>query len=112
MLNVIDTGVNETLQAAAVAVGNGAAIDMKGYSRLSVDVSIATTATVTFEGTIDDTNWFAVGLKTWADGVAATAPTATGQFKMPPDFTPLSQFRARISAWTAGAVTVKSRKDC
>jgi hypothetical protein len=104
-------GVEEVLQAAAVATGVGAPISMQGVRSLTLHVTGITTATVSFEGTIDGTNWFAVGLKTAADGVAVTSATANGAFKLPNDGPVLRQFRANITAWTAGAVTVRSRKS-
>jgi hypothetical protein len=103
--------LRETLQSAATATGNGTAIAMRGFGRLTVSVTIATTATVTFEGSIDDgTTYFTIGMKLVTTGVYATAPTATGVYMMASDFPPLTNFRARISAWTAGAVTVASLK--
>lgn len=102
--------VLEILQNAAVAVAVGSAANMKGYHSLVLHVSIATTATVTFEATIDDVTWFSVGLKTAADGVAVTTTTASGAFKIPADMGAISQFRANITAWTSGAVTCKTRK--
>lgn len=103
--------LKETLQAAAVATGNGTAIAMRGFGRLTVQVTIATTATVTFEGSIDGgVTYFALGLAAAATGTIASAPTATGTYYMPAGFPPLTHFRARISAWTAGNVDVVSLK--
>lgn len=97
-----------TLQNAAGATGNGTVINtMSGYAWMTVDVSGTFTATLTFEGTIDGTNWFAVGLQPWAGGALATTATAAGQFKLPTDLL-LDKFRARVSAWTSGAVTAKA----
>lgn len=100
------SGQLQTLQNAAAATGNGTPLntmDKRGY--LSVLVSGTFVGTVTFEGTVDGTNWFAVGLKTWADGAAVTTATAAGQFKLPLDLL-ISKFRARVSAYTSGAITV------
>lgn len=108
---VSDGGLLETLQSAAAATGVGAAADMKGQRRLSVHVTGTFVGTVSFEGTIDDTNWFAVGLKTAADGAAVTSATAIGAFKLPADGPCLSQFRANVTAYTSGAITVRSRKE-
>lgn len=101
---------NTTLQSAAGATGDGTAINMNGATRLVVEVSGTFSGTVSFEGTIDDTTWFAVGLKTAADGAAVTTTTAPGVWKMTPDMV-LSQFRARVSAWASGAITAKARKQ-
>lgn len=102
--------VAETLQSAVSATGNGTVIEMEGYSKLAVQVTGTFTGTVTFEGTLDDSNWVAVGLKTAADGAAVTSTTGTGLWKLPADGPILSQFRARVT-WTSGtSVTVTSLK--
>jgi hypothetical protein len=103
-------GALETLQAAAGATGNGNICDMHGVEELNVDITGTFVGTVTFEANIDGANWVAIGLKTIADGAAVTTATAPGMFKAPIDAFPLQQFRARVSAWTSGAITVKSRK--
>jgi hypothetical protein len=108
---VSESGALETLQSAAAATGVGTAISMDGYDRVSLHVTGTFVGTVTFEGTIDDTNWFAVGLKTSADGAAVTTATAAGAFKLPADGPVLSQLRANVTAYTSGAITVKSRKE-
>lgn len=110
-MGVADAGAAEVLQSAATATGNGTAIEMEGVSRLTVEVTGTFVGTVTFEGTVDDSSWFVVGMKTAADGVAVSAPTAPGAWKLPADGPALSQFRARVSAYTSGSITVKSRKD-
>lgn len=99
-----------TLQAAAGADGNGTAFDVRGAARVTVQVSGTFSATVNFEGTIDDTNWFAVGLKTAADGAAATTATGAGVWKRTSDLA-LSQMRARVSSYASGAVTVVALKE-
>jgi hypothetical protein len=99
-----------TLQAAAGADGNGTAFDINGARRVTVQVSGTFSATVNFEGTIDNTNWFAVGLKTAADGAAVTTTTGAGVWKRTPDLA-LSQIRARISGWASGTVTVTALKE-
>lgn len=103
--------IYETLQSAAVATGNGTAISMRGFARLSVMVTMAGTATITFEGSIDGgTTYAALGLRLLGTGVIASAPTATGVYYMPSDFPPLTHFRARISAWTSGATSAVALK--
>lgn len=103
-------GLTGTLQDAAGADGNGTAFDVKGAARVTVQVSGTFSATVNFEGTIDDTNWFAVGLKTAADGSAVTTTTGAGVWKRTPDLA-LSQIRARISSYVSGSVTVTALKE-
>jgi hypothetical protein len=105
---MILTGGPETLQAAAAATGNGTAMDVAGQHALAVQVSGTFVGTVTFEGTLDDTNWVSVGLVPFAGGAAVTSATAPGVWSL--GDVPLSQFRARISAYTSGTITVVGRK--
>jgi len=94
----------ETLQDAVVATGNGTALNTLGALIATCQVVIANTATVTFEATINGTDWVAVRAVSVADGAVSTTATASGIFKVPLDG--VRQFRARVSAWTSGAVTV------
>ena len=98
-----------TLQAAAVATGNGTAIDVALYNSVAIDVSIATTATVTFEGTVDGSTWVSRTCVSIANtsGTLVASTTSSGEFQC--NVAGLAKFRARISAWTSGAVTVTAR---
>jgi hypothetical protein len=49
-----------TLQSAVNATGNGNVFNVAGFETLSVQVSGTFTATVTFEGSNDNTTWAAV----------------------------------------------------
>ena len=96
------------MQSAAVATGNGTAAEVTdetgGYRVLTVQVQGITTATITFEGTVDDTNWVAIAFMTLADGsTLATTAAADGLYRA--TVTGLSQVRARMSAWTTGTIT-------
>lgn len=99
----------ETMQNAVAATGNGTAINLKGFRAQTIEVTGTFVATVTFEGTIDDTSFFAVALTPVTQGVPVSTATAPAAFKLPRDVA-LSQIRARVSAFTSGTVTVKSRK--
>ena len=102
-------GVSETLQNAAAATGNGAAIEVLGFQRLTVHLSGTFTATVTWEGSVDEgATYEAVGL-TNATGTRATTATTAGTYSLD-SLAPLTHFRARVSAFTSGTVTAKSRK--
>lgn len=105
------SGISEILQAAAVATGNGATCDLSGCNALTISVTIATTATVTFECSYDGgVTWQLLALTKLADGALASALTASGIVGLPSHAATVPLVRARISAWTAGAVTVTSRK--
>ncbi len=99
-----------TLQNAVVATGNGTAIEMDTAKALVVEITGTFAGTVVFEGSIDGTSFFAVGLKTAADAAAVTSATAVGAWKLPVDADALKQFRARVSVYTSGAITVIGRR--
>lgn len=100
-------GTTTTIQSAAAANGNGTALSVTGASRVTVEVAGTFSATVNFEGSLDGgTTYFAVGLKTAADGAAVTTTAAAGVFKRTPDLA-LGLFRARISGYASGSVTVR-----
>lgn len=97
------------MHSAAVATGNGTALDCteaaegaKAYAAIQI-VGI-TTATITFEATIDGSNWVAIEFTNLNDAAAATTATADGIYRAL--VIGLLQVRARISAWTAGTITV------
>lgn len=102
--------VGETvMQSGAVATGNGTTFSAggHGYNTLGMQVVGITTATITFEATIDGTNWVSLLATNVASGAAAATATADGIYRA--DIASLHQVRARISAWTSGAITVKGR---
>ena len=81
------------LQDAAVAVGNGNTATSYGFQTWLFQAVIATTATVTFEGSLDGgTTWVSLGT------LSANGKLAVNE--------PWPLVRGRISAWTAGAVSV------
>ena len=96
-----------TLQSAAVATGNGTALDVKGWTLANLQVLGITSATITFEATIDGTNYVAVRAKNLNTGAISTTATANGIYSV--DVSGLSLFRARISAWTTGTLYVYAR---
>lgn len=101
--------VQELLQNAAAATGVGVAINLKGYRSATLDITGTFVATITFEGTIDDTNWFVLALTPSTRAAAASTATTVGAWLLPQDVA-LSQLRARVSAFTSGTITVRSRK--
>jgi len=98
-----------TLQNAAVATGNGTVLAVDRFTSVGLQVTIATTATVTFEVTQDGTTWASATCVSVANtsGTLVSTATATGTYQC--NVAGMMQFRARISAWTSGAVTVTAR---
>lgn len=97
------------LQSAAVAIGNGTAIEVTdairgSYLALTVQITGITTATVTWEATVDGTNYVAIQATNLNAGTEATTATADGIFRM--TVLGFKYVRARISAWTTGTVYV------
>jgi len=93
-----------SLHSASTGDGNGTVVDAAGFSAIGVQVTGTFTATVHFEGTVDDSNWVAVQAANLNDGSVGTSATAAGLFSIP--LAGLSHFRARV-AWTSGtSVTV------
>jgi len=94
----------ETLQSAAVATGNGNICQVYGCSTVGMQVTIAATATITFEATVDGTTWVAVSAVNIGSGASGSTATATGTYIA--NVAGFLTFRARISTWGSGAVTV------
>lgn len=93
-----------TLQDAAGAQGNGTPLDVSGMSTLACQVAGITNATITWECSIDGTNWLGVLAAPTTTGTGALTTTANGIFRI--DVRGLRLVRARISAWVSGTITV------
>ena len=97
------------MQAAAVATGNGAVMPCTsgsdgGLATLTCQVQGITIATITFEATVDGTNYVAIQFTNLTSGTAATTATADGIYRA--TVLGLLDVRARVSAWTSGTITV------
>lgn len=96
--------IDKVLQSAAVATGNGETLDVSGYGSIAFQVTGITTATVTFEATIDGSNWVAIQAANSTTEVVATTATADGIYTAV--VAGYQKVRARISAWTTGTLYV------
>lgn len=96
-----------TMQAAAAATGDGTALPLGDYAMGALQLSGTFSATVTFEATVDGSNWIAVALANANSTTRARATTATaaGIFLLE-EAAGLTLLRARVSAYTSGNVTV------
>jgi len=93
-----------TMQSAAAATGSGTAVNVQGYATMCIQLSgTMTSLVVTFEATVDNTNWIAVQAANANTGALSTTATAAGLYVMP--CAGFSQMRARVSTWVSGAVT-------
>jgi hypothetical protein len=94
----------DILQTAAVATGNGTPSHVSGLSWGVAQIVGITTATITWEATIDGATWAGIRATLLSSGTAAATATADGLYQI--DLRGLSQVRARISAYTTGTITV------
>lgn len=95
------------MQTAAVATGDGVALDLSGLPSATLQIAGITTATVTFEATVNGTVWIGVALASLNSTTRARALTATADGLYLFDGAPgVQSLRARISAWTSGAITI------
>lgn len=86
------------------------ALSLTGASGWSVDLRGTWTATVTFQGTIDGTNWFTIAILPAGGGTSvATVTTATANGQWWGNATGLQQVRAIATAFTTGPITVTLR---
>lgn len=97
----------QTLQSAAGATGNGTPLNVSGMSVAGVHLRGTFSATVTWEGSIDGTNWSSIRAMNMGDGVVAATATTAGLYLL--SVAGLSLIRARISAFTSGNVTVEGQ---
>lgn len=96
-----------TMQNAATATGNGTVLAVTGYGTSTVQVTGTFSATITFEGTTDGSNWHALSATQIGTTTIATTATTTGVYRL--SVSGLTQIRARISAYTSGSVTAIGR---
>jgi hypothetical protein len=94
-------------QDAETATGDGVSLLIPGWATIGVQVVISDAATVTFEATADGSNWVSVACTSIAStsGAMSTTATASGIYQCP--VAGMGEFRARISGFAGGTVTVK-----
>lgn len=99
-----------TMQNAATANGNGTNLPVTGYTTavLNVVSSVAMSGgtTINFEASVDDTTFVSIaGHQIGNNGSLQTTTTADGDFRI--NCAGYKSIRARISAYSAGTITVK-----
>lgn len=99
-----------TLQNAATATGNGTPLAVDAFDQAAFQVTGITTATITWEATVDGTNYVAVSVIDLNSATRARATTATANgLYLLDGIGGLVLVRARISAYTSGTITVVAR---
>jgi len=95
------------LQDAATAAGTGITFTVSGYPYAVFQAIGTFVGTITFQATLDGSNWHNILLENLTTGVLGTTTTATGLYKA--DTIGLSIVRANITAYTSGSITVVAR---
>ena len=94
-----------TLQAAAGATGNGTVLSVIGYGAAVLQVSGTFVGTVTFEASVNESDFVAIRVVNMGTGGLSTTATAPGLYYVAA--AGLRLVRARVSAWTSGTITVE-----
>ncbi len=100
-------GTQHTFQSAAVTNTNGTAFNVgsPSYPSMGIQVEGISGDTVSFQGTIDNSTWYAVEVVNMSTGAKTTSTTADGVFRLPVG--ELRFVRTPISGYSAGTITVK-----
>lgn len=93
-----------TLQNAAVATGNGTSFNVSQFAAITVQTVISATATVTFESSNDGTNFVSQTCYSLDGQTSSTSASSSGVVRC--QVNGLLVFRARISSFGSGTVTV------
>jgi hypothetical protein len=98
-----------TMQNAAVANGNGSTLTVTGYQTALVNVNCSVACsggtTINFEGADSTGTYFSIAaIPVGGSSGGVTSATTSGQFWVP--VSGLTTIRARISAYSAGTITV------
>lgn len=109
MKQVAGYSLYKILQDGATATGNGEAVEVAAPSRgtpvvLALQVEGISGDTITFEGTIDGTTWYAILFTDLTTGTEATTATADGIYRAV--VLGLAWVRARVSTYSAGTIDV------
>jgi hypothetical protein len=99
------------LKKTTVDIADGAVAAVTGLpsvGEVAVQLFGTFTATVTFEGTVDGTNWVAMNMVPAASATGASTATTAGFWST--DTRGLAGLRARVSAFTSsdsGVITIR-----
>jgi len=94
---------NLTMQNAVTADGNGTNLDVNDYATAILEVRGTFSATINFEGSIDDTNWYPI-VATKNDSTQSSTTTTVGLYEI--KVATIKSVRARVSGYASGSITV------
>lgn len=93
-----------TMQNAASATATGTWMHVTGISSVVAQISGTFVASVTWQGTVDESNWVSIQAENLATGAVSSKATATGLYKL--NVAGLRRIRANMT-WTSGtSITV------
>ena len=81
-------------------------VQLRGQATVMVQVTAIGTLTLSFEATVDGTNFFAINMFPVLGGISVTSTTTNGQWVAV--ISGAYQFRTRASLWTSGSALVSS----
>lgn len=93
----------QSLSQGLAALNAAATISTQGSGSAVVQVTGAFVGTISFEATLDGSNWFAVNAAPVTGGALVTTATAAGQWII--GTSGFAQTRVRVSAYTSGTAT-------
>lgn len=95
------------MQNAAAATGNGSSLLMSGFTTATIQVSGTWAGTITFEVTLDGSNWVTATVLdiSSTSRVHRDTTTTNGLFNAD-EYAGCLYIRTRVSTYTSGAVTV------
>lgn len=98
------TNVGTALLTAVSGTGAGKALAMDGPTGGAVCVQLdgITTATVTWQATVDGRNWHSVEAELLATAATETTATADGIYRI--EATGLAEIRPNVTAYTSGSI--------
>jgi hypothetical protein len=104
-IQTIQNGLETTHQDAVSATGNGVAATVNGFGSITFQITGTFTATVTFEASVDGSNYETIAVID-SDGNRVTSATSEGLYRA--DIAGYKSVRTPVT-WTSGtSVTVKS----
>jgi len=95
------------MQNAVAATANGTVLNVDGFGPMAFQVTGTFVGTVTFEASLDGSNYVSIVVYDLPTNTAATTATAPNIFYS--NVHALHHVRARVSAYTSGNITVLAR---
>ena len=95
------------MQTAATATGNGASLNVSQASVAVLTTSGTFVGTVTYEATVDNSNWKTLTCYTIGSTTGVTTATAGAAVRC--NVAGWAAVRGRISAYTSGSITVSGQ---